>query len=198
MDLTGQRFGRLVVLKFDHVDSRGQAYWICKCDCGNARVVRAGHLRNGATQSCGCMKREKTSISNSTHHMSDTRLYDIWQGIKARTERPTNPAYRNYGGRGIKLCEEWHDPYAFMEWANLNGYSEGLTIDRIDVNGNYEPSNCRWITRSEQCCNKRNTIRITLDGQTRTLVEWCNITGCSYMKAYKRYRKGKSPIEIFS
>lgn len=196
-DLTGQRFGRLVVVQFSHVKSK-QTYWLCKCDCGNTKVCRAGHLRYGATKSCGCLRIENTSIANSTHGMSKTRLYGIWQNMLKRTEKASNHAYADYGGRGIRVCDAWHDFTVFMEWSLLNGYAENLTIDRIDVNGDYEPSNCRWITMYEQAGNKRNTIKITLDGQTKTLVEWCKLKGCTYMKAYKRYRKGKSPIEIFA
>lgn len=171
-DLTGMRFGRLIVICQDHVDAYRKIYWKCQCDCGNIAIVRGNALKSGNTQSCGCLKHE---IRNVKHGMTNSRLYNIWSKIKSRCYVKTDPAYRRYGFRGISMCEDWKDNFiAFFEWAIYNGYSDELSIDRIDVNGNYEPSNCRWSTPKEQSNNRRSNIPITINGITLNLQEWCN------------------------
>lgn len=141
-DLTGQRFGRLTVLEVHDITNRG-AHWKCLCDCGNTHIVQSGHLSFGSIKSCGC------GHGNHKHDRSGERLWNIWYGMKYRCENSNHDGYRRYGGRGIEVCNEWQDYEVFREWALINGYVGGLTIDRINNDGNYEPSNCQWLTRIE-------------------------------------------------
>ncbi len=155
-DKVGKRYGRLVVLRYV-----GNSRWLCKCDCGNETTVCTSSLNRGATQSCGCLHKERASLANKTHGHSKTRLYNIWAGIKERCTNPNATNYKNYGGRGISMCAEWLSDYmAFEQWAISNGYDEAASghqcsIDRIDNDGDYCPSNCQWTTYSEQARNRR-------------------------------------------
>lgn len=154
IDLTGQRFGRLVVIELAEMRQR-KSLWRCRCDCGEMTIKASHHLKEGVSRSCGCLRTERST----THGKSGTRLYRIWQDMKTRCRYPSYSGYKNYGGRGICICAEWEDFAAFQAWALANGYKEHLTIDRINVNGNYEPSNCRWATMQEQAHNKRAVMR---------------------------------------
>lgn len=188
IDMSGQKFGRLTVLC--RAENRGRTtMWLCKCDCGNETVVSAGHLKNGHTTSCGCYRKEKVVSDNTTHNMTGTRLYRIWANMKQRCEKPSNPKYINYGARGIRLCDEWHDSCKFFEWALSNGYRDDLTIDRIDVNGDYEPSNCRWATTAEQALNRTDNHWITYNGVTQTMKEWSDELNIPYKILEHRINK---------
>ena len=155
IDLTGMRFNRLTVIKRAYSINK-RTLWVCRCDCGKEITVESYNLRNGHTLSCGCYQKEATSKSNKTHGLTKTRVYKIWVCMKNRCYQKSYHAFRHYGGRGIIVCDEWRDNFqAFYVWAMANGYADNLSIDRIDVNGNYEPSNCRWLTMSEQNKNKR-------------------------------------------
>lgn len=157
-DLTNQKFGRLTVIKYYGSNKNSRALWLCKCDCGNEKVVIGNSLLCKLTFSCGCYNKEAASKRRIKHSMSYSKLYKVWQGMKTRCYNPKFMYYCNYGGRGITICDEWlNDFKAFYDWAINNGYKEGLTIDRINNDGNYEPSNCRWITRAEQNRNQRKT-----------------------------------------
>lgn len=180
-DLTGQRFGRLVVLSV--VDSEAGANiptkWLCQCDCGNLTQVQGCNLKGEVTKSCGCLKRELSRQKKLLHGETRTRLYAIWSHMRHRCNFEWDKAYPYYGGRGIKVCKDWDADYeAFRDWAYANGYENHLTLDRIDVNGNYCPENCRWATKQEQNLNKRTTVRIEYNGEFKTQSEWASIFDC--------------------
>lgn len=192
IEMLGRKFGMLTVIAHYGKDNRGEMMWICKCDCGNiTHPITGSVLRKGKSTSCGCYAKKLTSERSSTHRKSQTRLYSIWQGMKGRCFRNTSPAYKYYGGRGISVCGEWKNDFqAFYDWAIINGYADNLTIDRIDVNGNYEPSNCRWVTQKEQAQNKRRAIMIEINGISKSLLTLSEETGIPYKTLYNRHSKG--------
>lgn len=186
-DLTGETFGYLTVLQRMGNDKNGSALWLCQCVCGNTTIVRTAVLRNGHTTSCGCMQKQ----ANLLHGQYETRLYSSWECMKSRCNNPNNIGYNNYGGRGITVCDEWNEFINFQDWALNNGYQEGLTIDRIDVDGNYEPENCRWSTKIEQANNRRTCNMIAYFGETHSLKDWCRILNLPYSLIHTRMYKLK-------
>jgi hypothetical protein len=192
----GERYGKLVIVS-DVEQAKGEKRLVlCKCDCGNTKIIPLRHLRYGVTKSCGCLK--KGAVNNHGVANYKSRLYKIWDDMKQRTENPKNKRYEIYGERGIKICSEWrYDFPAFKEWALNNGYSDTLTIDRIDANRGYEPSNCRWVTLKVQANNRRNNVLITYHGVTHTISEWSDITGIRYCNIKDRYRRGLPLEQVF-
>ena len=154
----GDKYNKLTVLEKTSERKNRSIIYKCRCDCGNIINVISTSLTKGLCKSCGCLQKEKASLSNKTHGLSKTKLYYVWGDMRKRCNNPKHHAYHYYGGREIKVCEEWDKSFiSFYNWAINNGYREGLTIDRINNNGNYEPSNCRWVTMSVQCKNRRFT-----------------------------------------
>lgn len=159
-DLAGTTFGRLTVVKKLDKKQYSNQLWLCKCKCGSFTTVNQENLLSGHTRSCGCLSRDIASSRNATHRESHSRLYRVWRSMKARCQNPKTEQYHNYGGRGIKVCQEWQKYEPFRDWAMSHGYNPNAsfgqcTIDRIDVDGNYEPSNCRWVDLKTQANNKR-------------------------------------------
>ena len=198
IDLTGQRFGRLTVIERSKSTNKN-AKWLCVCDCGNQKEVFGGDLKQGRTQSCGCIHSEQLAQRNFKHGLSNSRLHGIWNGMKARCYNPNFDQYADYGGRGITICREWRDDFqAFYDWAMANGYADNLTIDRIDNDGNYSPNNCRWATRQEQGYNRRDNRLITYNGETKTAAEWGMVTGIKPHTILRRLRLGWSVDEALT
>lgn len=197
-DMTGRRFGMLTVVSRAENGKYGDAMWQCQCDCGGTVIVRAGDLRRGSTKSCKCMKREWNRESHTTHGLSNTRLHKIWSMVIERCNNHNHVQYHRYGGRGIKMCEEWEKDFvAFYEWAMANGYEDGLTLDREDNDKGYSPDNCRWITMREQQHNRSNNHLVTMNGRTQNVTQWCNELGVNRAYVYKRLKKGWSPEKAF-
>lgn len=174
--IIGGVYGRLTVLREAPPGPGGHRRSVCRCECGAETIVANTKLVSGHTKSCGCLTRENKT--NLQHGESYTRLHRIWSLMKARCFSKTNPAYKSYGGRGITVCPEWAKSYtAFAQWAKANGYTDELTIDRIDVNGDYEPSNCRFIPFAAQSRNRRSNHLISYKGRTMCLAEWARELG---------------------
>lgn len=204
-DLTGMRFGRLVVISRaeDYItpgNGRHRPQWYCQCDCGTKTVVRSTCLKSGVTKSCGCLNREIVGNNSRKHGGFGTRLYSVWDSMRERCNTPTDTAYANYGGRGITVCDEWSDFTKFKEWALGAGYDENAprgqcTLDRIDVNKGYSPDNCRFVSMAEQARNKRRTPYYEFNGETKTLKEWAELTGIKYEALFARYKRGVPVLE---
>lgn len=193
VDLTGNVYGSLTVIQRMGTKN-GHVSWECKCECGKTIITLGNLLKAGKTRSCGCKKPEKCGAAHRTHGRTKTRLHTTWQHMKQRCTNPNNAKYKYYGGRGISVCEEWLSYEVFEKWAFGHGYKDDLTLDRIDVNGNYEPSNCRWVTWKVQQNNRRNNTVITAFDEQHTLSEWEEITGINRTTIQKRIKQqGKTP-----
>ena len=193
-DLTGKRFGKLTVVRYLGRKGHG-SFWECKCDCGNVVNCYYGNLVKGSSTSCGCMRSTYAKAFRNCHGESTGILYSRWAGMKNRCYNPNAKEYENYGGRGIKVCDEWLTYWPFREWAYENGYSEELTLDRIDVNKGYSPENCRWISWEEQAGNKRTSMFIEYNGIKKTAAEWGRELGIGKDTITYRVRAGWSPEE---
>lgn len=202
----GKRYGRLVVVSRaeDMVLSSGRkiTMWNCICDCGNTCSIATTSLGSGLTKSCGCINTEKRKSRDTKRRKYpdyDTRkrsLYKRWVNIRKRCYSKSNHNYPNYGGRGIKMCDTWRNDYlSFEKWSLEHGFEKSLTIDRIDVNGDYCPENCRWVGNHTQQRNKRNNRLITYKNETHTLSEWSDITGIDRSTISSRIDKFNWSIE---
>lgn len=204
IDLTGMRFGRLTVIE-EYGKADGKVKWLCRCDCGNTKVVCGQDLKSGSTKSCGCLLEEQRhAAKHITHGMSGTKLYRRYSGMIARCSE-NNRASKNYAEKGVRVCDEWlgeHGFENFMKWSYENGYSDDkhwteMTIDRIDNDGIYEPSNCRWTTAKQQCNNMSTNVNIEYNGKTQTMKQWCEELNLNYTAIKARHRKGIAVPELF-
>lgn len=192
IDLTGKQFGYLTVVK--RAPNHGNyAMWECACKCGNTTIVRTSSLKNGHTKSCGCLNKEIVRETFTKHGLYQHRIYSIYQHMIERCYHENVHEYKNYGQRGITVCDSWRNSFeAFSEWAFSNGYSDELTLDRIDVNGNYCPENCRWTTTKIQGNNRRNNRILEFNGESHTMSEWADKLGFSYNLVDSRIFRGWS------
>lgn len=197
-NISGQRFGRLVAIKKVKNEHKGRAaMFLFKCDCGNYITTRASSVRSGHTQSCGCLQKEVTAKRATKHGGAQTRLYSVYMDFVERCFNKNSPNFEHYGARGISVCDEWLGENGFenfRKWAFANGYDENAqrwecTIDRIDVNGNYEPSNCRWANMITQANNTTRNVRYELNGKSYTIAELARIYNIKYQTLFHRLRK---------
>ena len=194
----GMKFNYLTAITDSYIKNK-RRYAIFKCDCGKEKEIRVSNVIDPhGTKSCGCMQRVLSAQSkhNYKHGLCYSRIYAIWRKMRQRCNNPNYSESKYYGGRGIKVCEEWDKSFdAFYDWALKNGYQDDLSIDRIDTNGNYEPSNCKWSTNIEQGNNKRNNVIITIDDQKMTLAQWCRCRNLPYSRVQARLYRGWSEKE---
>lgn len=203
IDITGMQFGDWTVL-YEEPKEGYDRIWRCRCVCGTEKSVFQGNLTQGKSKGCGCSARDRLSDINRTHGKRHTRLYNVWCNMRRRCYSSNNSHYKYYGGRGIKVCDEWLGKNGFQnfwDWAYSNGYDEDAphgecTIDRIDVNGNYCPENCQWINSSKQMRNRTDTHWVEFDGEVLSLAEFCDKYGISQSLASARLQRGWTPAEV--
>lgn len=188
IDLTGSEFGRLTVLSARRTKSNRTA-WLCLCKCGNEKTVQTADLRSGATTSCGCYQKQRARETQQKHDHYGTPIYRTWRNMKSRCLNPKIDMYLYYGGRGITVCDKWMDFLGFFEDMGPT-YEKGLTIERIDVNGDYRKDNCKWATSAEQANNKTNNRIFTVDGETETLKNICMRRNAKYDRVRQRLDAG--------
>lgn len=195
-DLTGKEFGRLTALGPIGKTNARKILWLCRCACQNEISVTTGDLCSGSAQSCGCLRRERTSIANTKHGMSETAIYSIWENMIKRCENPNNTAYKDYGGRGIQVCQEWRNSFDlfYSHVSKLPNFGEkGYTLDRSDNSQGYFAGNVRWATRKEQANNRRvRQDAITFDGKTQSLAAWAKELNVEAGMLYGRLQRGWS------
>ena len=178
IDITGKKYNKLTVISFYDIKDK-KSRWLCECDCGKQKIIYAKDLKSNNTKSCGCLRNIKKYDDKTKNFIK--RLQYIFYHMKQRCYNKSNASYKYYGNKGITICDEWlKDINNFYNWAINNGYQENLTIERINVNGNYEPNNCRWITKTEQGYNRSNSILYTINGETKCLSEWCKLYDKNY------------------
>lgn len=186
-EMIGKKFNMLTVMEQCESRSKGKRYWLCKCDCGNTAVVNTSNLCSGQVKSCGCIANRP---NNTSHGMSKTVIYQRWISMRARCKNEKTNSFKNYGGKGIKVCTEWEESFEiFMKWSMENGFQEDLTLDRIDPNGNYCPENCRWISIKEQENNRTDNVRYQYKGRELTIPQLSEIYGINKQTLFWRVRK---------
>lgn len=203
-DISGMKFGKLTVVKRGGINKRGRHVWICSCECGGTKEAEAYDLISGKIKSCGCLAQKKNKAKKKTSNRR-SRSYrnpslpdtaHVLYGMQTRCYNKSNPSYKNYGGRGIKICDEWmdkeHGVENFIKWCSESGYKKGLTIERIDNDGDYCPENCKWATKAEQSCNRRNTILVLCNGTFVPISKMASETGLEDWKI--RYKVKNSEI----
>jgi hypothetical protein len=196
VQLTGQRFGRLEVIEFAE-RRRNQAYWKCKCDCGNEIIARGSHLKDGNNKSCGCLRNELSGNRLRTHGKKKSREYAAWQQMKHRCYNEANKHYHNYGARGISVCDEWRNSFEQFYKDMGDRPSTNHSLDRSDNEKGYYKENCRWATQKEQMNNFRNNVVIKHQGLSMTVSQWSNYLGVSVHKIYKRLKKDLTLDKVF-
>lgn len=184
------RYGRLEILE------SVKGGWLSRCDCGNLTIVKGTQLRRGQVVSCGCYHRQRQREVPMLHGLNGSPTHISWTNMRQRCTNPANPSWPNYGGRGIRICQRWSTFENF--YTDMGDRPPGMTLERINNDGNYEPSNCRWASRPEQSVNKQDTIRIHYDGRSQSLSEWCKELNINYWTAHARIRRGHSPLEAIT
>ena len=185
LNIAGERYGKLVALLPTNEKTKNGGYkWLFRCDCGNTKIIPANSVRSGHVKSCGCLTK--------LHGCTNTRLFHIWVDMKQRCENPNHPQFYLWGGKGIKVCDEWHDFLVFKKWAESSGYCDNLSIDRINGERDYCPENCRWATAKQQARNTKANHRITIDGETKALCEWIELSPITSSTYHKRKKRGMS------
>lgn len=181
-NLIGETFNKWIVIGPGEKTKDGHKTWLCECNCENhvQRYVREYDLISQKSKSCGCLQKEKVKEFKTKHGQCNSSLYNIWSEMKQRVKNEKNEHYRDYGGRGIKICDSWLDFENFYKWAINNGYQKGLSIERKNVNGNYCPENCEWIELKHQQRNKRTSNKIKINKEEKCLAEWCQIYDMPY------------------
>ena len=188
----GDKYGRLTILKqIGSVNKKRKVE--CQCECGVIKNYYFDSLYGDITKSCGCLQKQMASESNTTHGMSNTKVYKSWESMKDRCARKGHKYYKNYGGRGITVCERWLEFENFYEDMRAD-FRDGLKLDRINNNGNYCRENCRWATQKEQCNNTRSNVNINFMGQTKSIAEWATYFGINYKAFHRRFRAEKMPF----
>lgn len=196
LDLSGQKFGLLVVIKFVG-RKNNHSYFLCKCECGNETEVTSNNLRRNHTTSCGCLNEKLFRAAGIKHGLTNHPLYDSWIGMRNRCYYTKHNRFEHYGGKGIKVCDEWRNDFqAFYEWSIANGWEEGLSIDRKKNHLDYCPDNCKFSTVPEQNRNRTSNVSLTIDGVTKILIEWAEDAGVNYGTLRKRLQLGWPPKEV--
>jgi len=194
IDLTGKTFGKWKAIELSEKATSGNFKWLCECSCGTRKEIDGNSLRSGKSTKC----RHCFIPANKTKYSKDS-IHTVWSGMKDRCYNPNHKSYTNYGSRGITICGEWlNNPVKFYDWAYDNGYKKGMSIERIDVNGNYESTNCTFIPLENQSENRRNNHYIIMNGETKTLSEWCRVLSINRNTVKSRIRAGMSDVEALT
>lgn len=197
IDLTNKKYNRLLVVSFNSSHKCG-SYWNCVCDCGNSTKVLSSNLRSGLVKSCGCLSSETTSNRNKTHGLSNSNIYNVYKTMISRCCNINNKSYKYYGGRGISVCDRWLIGFEYF-FQDMGGtYKQGLSIDRINVNGNYSPENCKWVTFEQQSRNRTDNVFIEYNGLVKTMKDWSVFYGLSHKTVWARINRGWSIEKTFN